>query len=155
MSETSVGRAIVRPKRQGNNPKRRIVSIDKIDQDAVDRLVNEAQYAGSPHHKRRPADYGFVPPVSPRPHKSLCDGNRSLKAKEAQSLFLDGIERGMFIDFREDRLPKYVWAVDSNGCAYEAKLEQNTASYHGYALEDTDAMRRVVIEEWKARCRTN
>ena len=46
------------PNRQGNNPKRRIVSINKIDQDAVDRLVNEAQYAGSPHHKQRPADYG-------------------------------------------------------------------------------------------------
>ena len=155
MSEMSVGRAIVRPKRQGNNPKRRIVSIDKIDQDAVDRLMNEAQYTGSPHHKQRPADYGFVPPVGPRPHKSLCDGNRSLKVREARALFRDGIERRMFSDFRGDHLPKYVWAVDSNGHAYEAKLEQNTANYHGYALEAADAMRRVVIEEWKARCRTN
>lgn len=51
MAEMSVGKGAVMPKRQGNNPKRSIVSIDKIGQDAVDRLVNEAQYAGSPHHK--------------------------------------------------------------------------------------------------------
>ena len=143
------------PKRQGNNPKRRIVSIDKIDQDAVDRLVNEAQYAGSPHHKRRPADYGFDPPVSPRPHKSLCDGNRSLNTKEARALFRDGINRRMFSDFRGDRLPKYVWAVDSNGHVFEAKLGRNSTDYHGYELEEADAMRQVVTDEWKARCRTN
>ena len=155
MSEMIIGKATVMPKRQGNNPKRRIVSIDKIDRDAMDRLVDEAQYTGSPYHKRRPADYGFDHPVSPRPHKSVCAGNRSLKIREAKALFRDGIKRGMFSDFRGDRLPKYVWAVDSNGHAYEAKLERNSPNYHGYELENADAMRRVVIDEWKARCRAN
>ena len=62
MLETSFGRA--RSKRQGDNPKRRIASIDKIG--GYGRLANEAQYAGSPHHKQRPADYGRRSVASPR-----------------------------------------------------------------------------------------
>ena len=49
--------------------------------------------------------------------------------------------------------PKYVWAVDSDGEAYEAKLSKGTNDYYGYRLEDTrdKRMRKLVIEEWIIR----
>ena len=50
----------------------------------------------------------------------------------------------------EDGLPKHVWAVDREGRAYEAKLGRSSR-YHGYALGgDDEAMRRWVIERWRA-----
>lgn len=61
------------PKRMGSNPKRRITPRHEIDLEVLARLEDEARYTGSAHHKRRGADYGFSPPASPRPHKSLCD----------------------------------------------------------------------------------
>ena len=50
-------------------------------------------------------------------------------------------------------LPKYVWAVDSDGEAYEAVLSKGTTDYHGYRLEDTRDkwMRAQVIKEWNSR----
>ena len=49
-------------------------------------------------------------------------------------------------------LPKYVWAVDDCGEAYEAKLGGDGRSYHGYRLDrDDKAMRQWVIKEWKLR----
>ncbi len=52
----------------------------------------------------------------------------------------------------QDGFPKYVWAVDAEGRAYEAKLG-SVPEYHGYALgEDDDAMRRLVVREWRLRC---
>ena len=54
---------------------------------------------------------------------------------------------------RADGLPKYVWAVNHEGRTYEAKREQGSRTYHGYALgSDDEAMRRWVIEQWGERC---
>ena len=140
------------PRRQGNNPKRRIVPRSNIDPESLGRILSEARYTGSAHHKRSPADYGFHPPVNPRPHKSLCDGDRSIGLDEAKSLFREGIARGMISDFHMGGFPKYFWAVDAEGHAYEAKLGQGHGHYHGYELGNDDAsMRQLVIEEWQAR----
>ena len=63
------------------------------------------------------------------------------------------MRRGVIGTFREDNLPKYVWAVASDGRVYEAKVERGSRNYHGYELgEDDEAMRRLVIREWSARC---
>ena len=142
------------PKRRGNNPKRRISPPGKVDQNVLDRLLGKACYTGSPHHKRVPDGYGFHPPVNPRPNKSLCDGSGPSPTKEeATSLFRQGIRRGMISAVNDDGFPKYVWAVDSAGRAYEAKLERGSPRYHGYELgKDDDAMRQWVLEEWRSRC---
>ena len=144
------------PKRQGNNPKRRIVPRGALDPEDLGRLAREARYVGSAHHKSKPADYRFTPPVSPRPNKSLCDGKRIVKKREAMSLFRQGLSRGMVSRYPENGLPKYVWAVDRYGEVYEAKLGDDGRRYHGYAL-NADGERdlcRWVVTEWNARAGT-
>jgi len=136
-------------RRTGNNPKRRIASPDRLALDARTSLAETLQYVGSSHHKRHPADYGFHPPVNPRPWKSICDSVRSISLKEAQHLFHMGVRMGMFSDFSNGHVPKYVWSVDSQGDAYEAKIGQD--GYHGYRLEEDDNMRSLVLKEWSRR----
>ena len=141
------------PKRQSNNPKRRIIPMSRIDPAFLRRLVRQARYTGSAHHKRSAADYGFHPPANPRPSKSLCDGGRIVKPKEAKALFREGMRRGMVSVHREDDLPKHVWAVDGGGRAYEAILAKGSSDYHGYELGDDGDMKKLVVREWKRRCR--
>ena len=142
------------PKRQSNNPKRRIMPQDKINPEILQQCMNQATYTGSAHHKKHPADYGFHPPVNPRPHKSVCDGNRIILRAEARALFEAAIQNGMISACAEDELPKYVWAMDENGHVYEAK--RDGSEYHGYELgDDESAMKKLVIQEWKLRCQTN
>ena len=145
------------PKRQGNNPKRRIIQRREIDRTILNRLLDEARYVGSAHHKRAAADYGFHPAANPRPNKSLCDGTgQVVKLGTAMALFREGVKRGMISSAGEGTFPKYVWAVDPEGRAYEAKLERGSGTYHGYELgEDDDRMRQLVIAEWKLRCKAN
>ena len=139
------------PKRDGNDPKRRIARPGAITPDVADRILRCAVYTGSPHHKRIPADYGFHPPVAPRPDKSLCDDRRVVARREARALFSEGVKRAMISRDMTEGLPKYVWAVDSAGRAYEAKIGGSGRAYHGYELNETDPMRRTVIREWNAR----
>ncbi len=145
------------PKRQGNNPKRRIVPKDEVDGSVLERLLDKARYTGSAHHKRSGADYGFHPPTNPRPNKSLCDGSgRIVLLAEAEALFRECIERGMISSTDGNGFPKYVWAMDSEGRVYESKLEKGSRNYHGYELgEDDDGMRQLVAEEWHSRCQVS
>ena len=145
------------PVRQGNNPKRRLISRDDLDPEDLGRLAGKARYVGSAHHKSKPADYGFTPPASPRPTKSLCDGKRTVRKGEAETLFRQGVSRGMVSRYEKNGFPKYVWAVDRVGEVYEAKVGGDGRSYHGYALR-ADGERdlcRLLIAEWEARAGKN
>ena len=79
------------PRRQGSNPKRRIAPMHEVAPELLVRIESEACYTGSALHKRRGADYGFTPPANPRPHKSLCDGDRVVARDEARALFREGV----------------------------------------------------------------
>ena len=141
------------PRRRGNNPKRRIMPRHEADESFLTRILGTACYTGNSHHKRFAADYGFHPLVNPRPNKSLCDGSgRTVKLSEAQALFREGVRLGMVSGACEDGLSKYVWAVDADGRAYEAKISRGSRNYHGYELGKDDAMRRLVYDEWRVRC---
>ena len=138
--------------RSGHDPKRRIAAVGRLDPPGCEALAARLSYTGSALHKTKPGDYGFQPPVNPRPWKSICDGLRVILLPEAQSLFKRGIQLGMFSDFPEGGSPKYVWCVDDQGEAYEAKVSPGTNKYKGYRLEEEDNMRDVVLKEWKKRC---
>lgn len=139
--------------KESNDRKRRIMPSNEVDPAFLRRLVRQVRHTGSAHHKRRAADYGFHPPANPRPSKSLCDGNRTVKKNEAKALFREGVRRGMVSVHHEDDLPKHVWAVDDGGRAYEAVLAKGSSDYHGYELDDDDGdMKKLVIKEWKRRC---
>lgn len=138
--------------RPGNNPKRRIAPAEYATDEMKQRLAKAARYIGSGHHKRNPADYG-LPRTNPRPTKSLCDLERVVPLDEAKSLVADGIRWGLFSEIREDGFPKFVWSVSERGEVFEAKTDANgTGEYHGYPLEDEDAMHVYVKSVWEARC---
>lgn len=140
-------------KRQGNSPKRRIAAVSKLSVVEREDLAKNAQYEGSGHHKRSPADYG-LPRTNPRPTKSLCDAEKVVTLEQARLLLREGIVNGLFSDFVYDRFPKFVWCVDTDGEAYEAKTSAVAPGvYHGYPLEKHDQMRNVVLRAWKDRCR--
>lgn len=126
--------------------------MEMFAEETISRLGN-ARYTGSGHHKSKPADYGFVPPVSPRSDKSLCDDLRPIPFREARSLFHSGICLGMISNPLEHGLPKYVWAVDDGGEAYEAKLGGDGRSYHGYRLYRDERMRDYIVDTWNERQR--
>jgi hypothetical protein len=139
-------------KRQSNNPKRRIAAAGTLSDADCALLTARAKYVGSALHKRAPADYDFHPPISPRPHKSLCDDLRPVPYAEARQLFEEGIARGLMSPVpAADTLPKYVWSVDADGEVYEAKLGND--GYHGYRLdcEDERSMRELVLRAWNRR----
>lgn len=137
--------------RSGSNPKRRIVDSVLVTEEQVSRLLDQARYVGSGHHKRNPADYGFDR-TNPRPTKSLCDANRVIALYEAQSLLKAGILKRMISEPVENGLPKYIWSVSASGEAFEAKTHPNTPGmYHGYPLEADDDMQRLVLRVWNER----
>ena len=139
-----------RRKRQGLDKKRRIAPPGAIS--CKTRInLDAARYVGSAHHKSRPANYNFNPPVNPRPGKSLCDDRRAISLQEAVNLFRSGIELGMVSTHLERDLPKFVWAVDHCGEAYEAILGSDGPNYHGYRLNATAPNREYVIAEWNRR----
>lgn len=141
-------------KRKGNNPKRRIARSGFFTEHELEGLASTARYEGSPLHKIKYAGYGFVPPVAPRPSKSLCDDKRVIQRDEAQELLRTGIRLGVASSYRIGDWPKYVWAVDGAGEVYEAKLGHDGFRYHGYRLaEDDAAMREWVLDEWSKRTR--
>ena len=141
--------------RPGNNPKRRIASADYATDEVKQRLEKTARYVGSGHHKRHPADYG-LPRTNPRPTKSLCDLGRVVLLDEVKSLVANGIRWGLFSEIREDGFPKFIWSVSEHGEVFEAKTDSNgTGEYHGYPLEDEDAMHVYVKSVWKERCQNS
>ena len=112
-------------------------------------MADALEYVGSALHKRQPGDYGFHPPVNPRPSKSLCDGKRLVLLGEAQQMLRAGIIKGMISTYFQDGAPKYVWCVDGAGEPFEAKI--GLGGYHGYRIEADDSMREVVLREWARR----
>ena len=137
---------------QGNDKKRRIAPLGTISRETRSNL-DEARYVGSAHHKSRPADYNFNPPVNPRRGKSLCDDLRPIALHEAIKLFRSGVRLGMVSAHQERGLPKFVWAVDQDGEAYEAILGSDGPNYHGYRLNRKVPNREYVIAEWNMRNR--
>jgi len=78
--------------------------------------------------------------------------DKPIKLSDAKSLLEAGIRAGMVSDL-SDGLPKYIWSVDVDGVVYEAKTDPNGhGSYHGYPLENDDAVRDYILSEWKTRC---
>jgi hypothetical protein len=129
-------------RRPGNNPKRRIAPLDRLNPDQQCALASAVRYVGSGHRKRNPADYGLAR-VNPRPTKSLCDLARTILLDEARRLIASGIRYGLFSEPQDDGFPKFVWCVSERGEVFEAKTDTHgTGEYHGYPLEDEDAMHK-------------
>lgn len=139
--------------RTGNPPGRRIAPAGTIPPEELSRIAALARYGGSAPHKLRVSDYGFHPPVNPRPNKSVCDDLRPVHLAEASALLTEAIRRGMVSRFANGSLPKYVWAVSDDGKVFEAKTKPGQETvYHGYRLGDDERdMTTEVQREWNLR----
>ena len=116
---------------QSNRPARRLVPMGTYSDDALVTLAKAISYVGSANHKLHPGDYGFIPPVSPRASKSVCDDLRPLLKAEAAKLFRQGVLAEMISPFAPGSNPKYVWAVDAKGEVYEAKAKPGVSRGQG------------------------
>jgi hypothetical protein len=140
-------------KRQNKLRDRRVVPAGSVTDADLQALAARLRYEGIATHKLHPGDYGFIPPVNPRPTKSPCDELRPLLRAAAARLFRQGLLAGMVSPFVADGTPKYVWAVDEDGEVYEANTKPPDTTYHGYRLGDDEReMRRYILGEWSKRC---
>ena len=146
------GMSVTGRHRKRSDPRRRIVRPGSIAPELKSRW-NRIRYQGSAHHKSKPTGGALAP--SPRQGKSLCDGLRIIGLREAAKLLRAGIARDMVSERRcAEGLPKYIWAVDNSGEAYEAVQGSPSHHYHGYRLDRNDAMREIVVKEWRRRDNT-
>ncbi len=139
-------------RRSGYNPKRRMATADALTSAERAGLAAVVAYGGNPEHKRSPGDYGLTPPVSPRPAKTLCDGERAILKSEALALLQAGLRKGTMSAAPSQAWPQNIWAVSDAGDVFEAQLENATqGTYHGYPMPEDDDFRAIVLKEWKAR----
>lgn len=135
-------------RRKSYNPKRRI--RESSDPAELERLAVTVRYGGNPEHKRNPGDFGLIPPTLPRADKTLCDGVSVFSRAKAEELLRKGIRRGLVSAQTRGGFPQHVWSVTDDGCPLEAELDnQETGSYHGYPMPDSDPFRIAVLDHWK------
>jgi hypothetical protein len=138
--------------RTGYNPKRKIAVRDALTPAERGALAARVTYGGNPEHKRSPGDYRLTPPASPRPAKTLCDGERPILKGEAIALLQAGLRKGTTSAAIAGGWPQNVWSVSAAGEVFEAQLENAAAgTYHGYPVPENDDFRRLVLSEWAAR----
>lgn len=130
------------------NQKRRIANGTGSKE--LEGIADKVRYGGNPEHKRNPGDFGLMPPASPRPDKTLCDGANILVRKHALELLKAGILRGLVSEQFRNGFPQNVWAVTQNGIPLEAQLENAVnGTYHGYPMPEADAFRVLVLKKWQ------
>lgn len=135
--------------RRSYNPKRVLVAV-KPPQTVLIALADEVSYGGNPEHKSDPGDFGLTPPSAPRPDKTLCDTAGIRLRSEALSILRSGVLKGLISrQTPGGRFPRNVWAVTSDGTAFEARIENpEIGSYHGYPLPGDDPFRAEVLRAW-------
>ena len=134
------------------NSKRRICSLDELAGTDLVSLGKRVVYCGNPVHKKNPGDFGLTPPSGPRPGKTLCDIANIFEKAIASRLLQEGARRGLVSRQFQGEWPQNIWAVNDDGTALEAQLEnRDTGAYHGYPLLPTDPFVELVTEQWRAR----
>lgn len=130
---------------------RRIRTTPLTDEERM-ALRSVAVYEGSPHHKRKPGDFGLTPPAAPRPDKTLCDEAGVFKRSVADGLFALALERGLVSEATAaDGLPKQLWVVDEEGRVFEAMYGGSVRGrYHGYPIRRADPLFSAVTKAWAA-----
>lgn len=130
------------------NPKRKIRLYE--GNKALSKVV---MYGGNPEHKKNPKhNFDVDPKTYPRSAKSLCDEVEIFEKRKALKLLKEGARREMISEQERNGFPQNIWAVDENGKPLEAQLEnQETGSYHGYPVPESDPFGELILAEWNKR----
>lgn len=123
-----------------------------MDIEKYEKLSAKVRYGGNPEHKRDPGDFGLTPPSSPRSAKSLCDSVGIFKKKIALGYLREALKKGMISEQEKNGWPQNIWAIDKNNDPLEAQLEnQETGTYHGYPVPESDPFAKIIEDEWSNR----
>ena len=111
-------------------------------------MAREAHYKSSDYHRAGP-DGQSVP--KRRPDKTVCH-ERDGRHPDAGRLLKMGFRRGMVSTRQRNDWPRNVWAVDSNGVAYEGMLtNQGNGQYHGYPMVPKLRFTKHIVAQWSMR----
>ena len=134
-------------RRRSFNNKRRMQQ--EGDPEKLTHLAEHVKYEGNPAHKRKPGDFGSVPPAQPAPNKTLCDDAGIFTKVEALKLLREGARRGLISEQTRGEFPQNIWAVTEDGHPLEAQLENQTQGiYHGYPVPEADPFRSTILDRW-------
>ena len=114
-------------------------------------LQKKPQYIGNPLHKRNPGDFGLIPPSAPSGRKNLCDEAGIFTKRIAQRLLEQGFKRGFFSTSQKNSWPRNVWAVSEENIPLEARLDQESGTYHGFPMSENDPLCAEILEKWENR----
>ena len=129
-------------------PKNALAPADAWSPDELRRLARAAHYESSDHHKAVPDGQGMP---RHRRDKTVCHASDGRHPNARQLLRL-GFRRGMVSVQRAAGWPRNVWAVDTNGVAYEGSLtDRGSGQYHGYPMRAGSPFTRYVLEQWRKR----
>ena len=129
----------------------RTIRKTRLSEDERAHMNAEAQYEGSPYHKRNPGNFGLTPPSAPRPDKTLCDEAQIFDLESTRRLFTKGIDRGLVSESTTLGFPKEFWVVDEQGRVFEAMYGgSRDGAYHGYPVRQSDPFHAVLVSAWDA-----
>ena len=111
-------------------------------------LGKNPKYVGSPLHKRNPGDFNLTPPSCAVTKKNLCDDVAIFNRSIAQNLLEEGIRRGFFSVAMCNGWPRNVWVLFENKIPLEARLDQQSGTYHGFPMSRTDPLYMEILKNW-------
>jgi len=116
-------------------------------------LHEQAQYEGSPLHKKEPNNFGLTPPASPRPDKTLCDEAGIFDKEIAIELFHQAIDVGLVsAKDKATGFPAQMWVIDQNGRVFELIYGgSRTGRYHGYPIRRSNPLFDKISTAWAVR----
>jgi hypothetical protein len=137
--------------RQRFNPKREFADPSPPAAE-LSALEVRISYGGNPQHKRKPGDFGLVPPSAPRPDKTLCDATGILTRAAALTALREGVRRGLISRANRSSFPQNIWSVTTDGIPLEFQLEnREIGTYHDYPMPENDPFRERILRAWRSR----
>ena len=112
-------------------------------------LQKKPRYVGNPRHKRNPGNFGLRPPSAAVAGKNLCDDVAVFTREIAQKLLETGLRRGFFSTTVCNGWPRNVWALSAQKIPLEARLDQDSGTYHGFPLSENDPLYAEILKQWE------
>jgi len=132
--------------RRSDNNKRRLMADPPAE--LRERLLANANYEGSPKHKRNPFAFGLQPYLGEKGDPTLCDEDAGFTPEQMANI--PGlIDRGLRAGLIGEN--NIIWTVADSGWIFEARCTNvGQTSYHGYPVRFSEAIAELVYSRYAA-----